>query len=417
MNYRPVILYVEDYPAVREELSLFLKYFSRELYIAEDGEIGLELFKQHLPDIIVSDIKMPNMNGIEMVTIIKEINPEQHIIFTTAHNESGYFMDAIEAQVDGYILKPVNLKKLEQKLNSIIKKIGNEIELKRQYEITEEISQLQDDLLIVTDSNKVPIYANKIFLDFFNIASLDIFNKTYDDIASIFVKEEGFFYPEDKKKCMEELLNLSSDKRVVSILNKDSETNFFIISIKQIPITSHTIITFTEITEIAREKNKYKYKAYTDELTGLYNRAYYNIEIKKEIARCQREQQPLSYILFDIDHFKQINDDYGHQIGDTVLVELAKIINTNTRVTDTFVRWGGEEFVQILPNTMIENAVNVAEYLRELIQSCIFINDIRLTCSFGVAEFSKDDNQNNLIQKADDALYRAKKNGRNRIES
>ncbi|MEA1891911.1 MAG: response regulator, partial [Campylobacterota bacterium] len=96
MNMNLKLLYVEDEEGIRDQLSKFLKYFSSEFFIACDGEEGLKLYKQHKPDIVVSDIKMPNMNGIEMVKAIKEINPKQHVIFTTAHSESSYFMDAID---------------------------------------------------------------------------------------------------------------------------------------------------------------------------------------------------------------------------------------------------------------------------------------------------------------------------------
>ncbi|MEA3512085.1 MAG: response regulator [Campylobacterota bacterium] len=129
-EFKPTILYVEDEAGIREQLSKFLNYFAKELFVAKDGQEGLELFKKHKPDIVVSDIKMPNMNGIEMALAIKEINPKQHIIFTTAHSESGFFMEAIDMQVDGYILKPINLEKLEYK----IEVISEQINLKRENE-------------------------------------------------------------------------------------------------------------------------------------------------------------------------------------------------------------------------------------------------------------------------------------------
>lgn len=105
-----VILYVEDEPGIRNSLSEVLSYFCSKLITACDGLEGLELYEKNNPDIVVSDIKMPNMNGIEMAKAMKAINPEQYIIFTTAHSESGYFMEAINLQVDGYILKPVDLE-------------------------------------------------------------------------------------------------------------------------------------------------------------------------------------------------------------------------------------------------------------------------------------------------------------------
>ncbi len=123
------ILYVEDEVGIRESLSGFLDFMCNKLYIATDGVHGLELYKEHTPDIVISDIKMPKMNGIEMAKSMKAINPKQHIIFTTAHSESSYFIDTIEMHVDGYILKPVDLEKLEDKIENIIEYIR----LKRDY--------------------------------------------------------------------------------------------------------------------------------------------------------------------------------------------------------------------------------------------------------------------------------------------
>ncbi|HHD80941.1 MAG TPA: response regulator, partial [Campylobacterales bacterium] len=105
----PSILFVEDEPAVRFELERFLQRYSRNVMVATNGEEGLELFKKNMPDIVISDIKMPKMNGIDMAKEMKKLSAEQTIIFTTAHSDNSYFLEAIEMQVYGYILKPVDL--------------------------------------------------------------------------------------------------------------------------------------------------------------------------------------------------------------------------------------------------------------------------------------------------------------------
>jgi len=133
MGKRIKILYVEDEELIRENTKRPLQYLCDELIVAPNGAQGLELYKHNTDiDIVVSDIKMPKMNGIEMCKAIKEINENQHIIFTTAHSENRYFMEAIEMQVDGYILKPIDYNLLENKIKSIIKhinlKIDNEIQ-------------------------------------------------------------------------------------------------------------------------------------------------------------------------------------------------------------------------------------------------------------------------------------------------
>ncbi len=120
--------------------------------------------------------------------------------------------------------------------------------------------------------------------------------------------------------------------------------------------------------------------------------------------------------MLDIDKFKDFNDSYGHQIGDEILKDLSKIIIKKTRSIDSFARWGGEEFIIILPNTTLENATIVADSLRKYIQNHTFVHNLRVTSSFGVAQFCENDTKETIMKKVDDALYRAKKNGRNRVE-
>ena len=417
MNKHPTILYIEDEEGIRNQLSKFLKYFSSELFVACDGQEGLELYKQRLPDIVVSDIKMPNMNGIEMVKAIKEINPQQHIVFTTAHSESSYFMDAIDMQVDGYVLKPVNLEKLEEKLENITSQINTKKELFAHQVLTNEITQLQDNILLVLDGNKRVIFSNQKFLKFFNVDSLDSFNSKHKSINNLFEKNSDFFYSKNDENWIEDLQRVEDEKRkVVSVLNKNNESHTFLISLKFIKETSHSIIILTEITNIAIEKKHFERKAYTDELTGIPNRAYFEEEFNKEIARRNRERTPLSFIILDIDKFKDVNDAYGHQVGDEILQDLANTIKSKVRLTDIFARWGGEEFVCILPNTSLDNAKKSAETLRRTVEEHTFKDNLSITCSFGVSEFREDDTKESILKRADDSLYHAKEMGRNRVE-
>jgi diguanylate cyclase (GGDEF)-like protein len=155
--------------------------------------------------------------------------------------------------------------------------------------------------------------------------------------------------------------------------------------------------------------------AETDPLTKIYNRLKFDSIFASEIMRVQRYKTPLSLIIFDIDDFKQINDTYGHNVGDNVLIELTKVVSNNIRTTDIFARWGGEEFVILTPNTDMDHAKELAERLRVAIEDSIFKEAFTVTCSFGVAEFKKGDTTDTLSKRADDALYEAKKSGKNRV--
>jgi len=401
MNFKPTILYVEDEESIRKQLERFLRYFSSKLFVAENGEVGLSMFKNHQPDIVISDIRMPKMNGIDMVKKIKELNQEQHIIFTTAHSESRYFIDAIDLQVDGYILKPINLKNLEKKILEISKHIFNIQELKSQRLLIDEIADVQDHFIVVLDKMQSLIYANQMFLAFCDVKSIGEFKKKHNSLDEMFLLHEEFEHHHTESE--------------VRKLKQTNQT--FLLSKNEIRETQHTVISITEITNLADETQRYKDQAYHDALTQIYNRAYFDEVMLKEIARHKREHTALSCIIFDIDLFKNFNDTYGHDIGDIVLKELAVLVQKYTRGTDTFARWGGEEFVEILPNSSLQGALKVAEILREIVQKHVFVNNLSVTCSFGVAEFSEGDDASSLLKKADNALYKAKEKGRNRVES
>jgi diguanylate cyclase (GGDEF)-like protein/PAS domain S-box-containing protein len=171
-------------------------------------------------------------------------------------------------------------------------------------------------------------------------------------------------------------------------------------------------VTFSQ--DISREKMILEH-SYKDELTKLYNRKKFNEELEHALSFYARYKDATSLILFDIDKFKEINDIYGHLIGDKILMELAAIVAENIRECDILARWGGEEFALILPKTNIEQAISTAKKLREKIISYDFEIPQGVTCSFGVTVFQDKDTTDSLIKRVDDMLYRAKKEGRDKI--
>jgi diguanylate cyclase (GGDEF)-like protein/PAS domain S-box-containing protein len=156
---------------------------------------------------------------------------------------------------------------------------------------------------------------------------------------------------------------------------------------------------------------------YTDQLTELWTRRYFFAIINKKISKANRHQMNLSMLLLDIDHFKAINDTYGHLIGDAVLVELATLLRHHVAATDSIIRWGGEEFIVILSETDQEHAFTLAENLRSLIAQNDFHTDLPVTVSIGVAQFIPLETVDTWITRTDKALYAAKNAGRNRIST
>lgn len=154
----------------------------------------------------------------------------------------------------------------------------------------------------------------------------------------------------------------------------------------------------------------------TDQLTGLRNRRYFDDNFVIERQKIKRYDNKLCLIMVDIDHFKQINDEYGHQVGDIVLKEFSTLLQENIRQTDLLSRWGGEEFIILLPETSLDNAVSLAEKIRVAINEGAFSKIGKLTASFGVSKVDPDSDSNReSFYQVDQALYQAKHQGRNRV--
>lgn len=182
-----------------------------------------------------------------------------------------------------------------------------------------------------------------------------------------------------------------------------------------------------DITERKKKEKEIHLLAATDSLTGLANRREFTSILENEISRARRYGTPLSLVAFDLDHFKQINDSFGHDIGDHVLQTIASLVKRSIREMDVEARWGGEEFLVLMPQSDIQAATNAAEKLRHAIahhrfnttgsvaanSGSITASFRSVTASFGVAEFGPQDDMNSLLKRADEALYKAKGNGRN----
>ncbi|MBF0488808.1 MAG: diguanylate cyclase [Nitrospirae bacterium] len=188
-------------------------------------------------------------------------------------------------------------------------------------------------------------------------------------------------------------------------------------------VVEHVFIVIQDVTEMAAYEKKLHNMNIKDGLTGVYNRRYLETRLKDEFDRHKRYCHALSVIMFDIDHFKSINDTFGHQYGDFVLKEVSATALDTLRVNDALARYGGEEFCCILPETTISSAMMVAERIRKNVESQenrfeSTMTSAKVTISLGVSELCEiTDTHEMLLKKADDALYKAKREGRNRVVS
>lgn len=175
-----------------------------------------------------------------------------------------------------------------------------------------------------------------------------------------------------------------------------------------------------ELADLREQVMELSQQVFSDALTGLYNYRYFNQTLPLEIERTYRSGQPMALILLDIDHFKQFNDQWGHELGNQALTHVAQLINITVRKLDMACRFGGEEFVVILPNTDLAQAVSVAERLRTMIATTpleAMAQSIPLTVSLGVDEYRTQlvESPEGFLRRVDNWLYQAKKAGRNRV--
>ena len=175
------------------------------------------------------------------------------------------------------------------------------------------------------------------------------------------------------------------------------------------------ITLFIQIEKRKKAEKALEKLATIDKLTSIYNRYMIDNSLAEQIEIAKRYDKHLSIIFFDIDHFKKVNDIYGHKVGDMVLRNLAELVKNKKRKSDIFGRWGGEEFILVLPETDINQAACIAETLREEIEKFHFYTVEHITCSFGATQIKKDDTLDTLMKRVDEALYRAKNEGRNKV--
>ena len=402
------ILYVEDEKDVKEDYARTLEEISKELLWAYDGKEGLEIYKSKKPDLVI--INIPKKNGIKMVEEIKKTNHNQAIIFTAVHTESKYLLDALNLQVAGYIVKPIDKKKLKEKIEIIAKHIIIEKESNKNQKILQKILDHQSSITILTDFESIEI-ASKSFYTLFGVKNQNEFFKIYPNILNIFVKHDSYLHGDTKEEFLKNYQNLPQENRIVSTPSVLGEVRAFYIEIDR--VDELYILTLTDITKIQEEKLEAQYRATHDKLTSLYNKAKFEEYLHIKFKRAIRYKRNLSLAVLDIDDFKYINDTYGHLEGDKVLARIASLLSKSVRSVDVVARWGGEEFTLLMDETDANKAFILCEKLRVAIENLKISNLPKITISIGLTCVKEDDNIESFFKRADDALYEAKQSGKN----
>jgi diguanylate cyclase (GGDEF)-like protein len=462
------ILIVDDEEVIREMLKTLLQREGYSVSTAENGAAGIDQIRKKFFNIAIVDIKLTDMSGMEVMHKIREVHPETIVLMVTAFATTETAIKALEAGVYDYIIKPFDVNRIkliikrgveEQRLSIENRELLASLKIEKdKLESVLEIGKMMSSILnlgelinfIVTKTTEV-LKAQKGSLMLLDEAtgnliirgaiglSNDILNsapvKIGDKIAGWVAKrgepllvENIETDPRTKRENRPHYIGKSfisiplihKDKihGVLNITDKDSDTGIF--SIDDLNYISIIINQAAIAIENARLYEEVTKLAITDALTGLFNHRYFQEYLLNEMNRAKRYGRPLSLVMFDIDNFKKYNDQYGHLTGDSILRNIGTILKNNAREVDIVCRYGGEEFMMILPETDAAGATAIADKIRETISSCnqrdeALVNVGPITVSGGIAQYEKKFGKEQFIQYTDQAMYQAKKDGKNKI--
>jgi len=450
------ILVVDDIAAnVRLlEAKLMAEYF--EVVSASDGPGALEIAATQSPDIILLDVMMPGMDGFEVARHLKADPKTRHIpiVMVTALTDTEDRVRGLEAGADDFLSKPINDVAMFARVRSLarLKVMMDELRLRHetsgQLDLGEDQAELeqQDDPGHIVLVEATDFVADKM-IDYLGDAGHTVARTTSGAAALAAAKERNadlfivalHIGAEDGLRLCSQLRSHDETRHVPILLVLDEGELQELAKGLDLGVTDYLIRPIDRNELCARVRTQVRRRryhdrlcslletsvslAYVDALTGVYNRRYMSAHLDRKIMEIGDSGRPVSVVMFDIDHFKRINDTYGHASGDDVLKELAGRIRESIRDFDLLARYGGEEFVLIMPHTAADIAGSVAERLRRCLAERPFeisgsADPLPVTASFGVATTS-DPNETAeiLLDRADRALYQAKKNGRNRIHS
>ncbi len=400
------LLYVEDDAEIREVMAGMLKRYVGKLLVASNGEEGLEIFKKERPEIVLSDVRMPKMDGIRMAEEIKKVDPKSALIFATAFGDTEYLQKAIDIGAQGYLVKPIERDKLIEKLNFIGDAIVNAKQKEAYLKLIHTLFNAQKDMLVLLDSHGQIHLWNDAFEHFCHALGCG-HKKSFLELAERIdsFRELLGQYPNDLYEALQKIRH-----SIVEYNGKEGRRYF---KIHTVEVDHFILLEFSDVTEMKLEAAALKEENMIDALTQIHNR-----KIVSRIVQGMTGYGHGCITMADIDRFKQINDTYGHLVGDTVLKILVGRIRSRIRQDDFLIRWGGEEFL-IVMRTDMDHAVKIAEALRKVVNAKPVERVGDVTMSFGVCcgTIKSEKDFFDLIERADEALYAAKKAGRDRVVS
>jgi two-component system cell cycle response regulator len=463
------VLMVDDDSTTRAMLEETLAKNGYEVSGVSDGDRALALIKEFRPSVVLLDLVMPGIDGLEVCAKIREMDLDWRpsIIIVSGKNDKGSMVEALSKGADDFIVKPFDEAELIARVRAHARISGFCKEVEEDRKNLELILNISNDLsaslnpveVLKTIVNEVASATEAIRCsivliskehDGYVIATND--NPDINDLKLDLTK-----YPEILK-----VVSTKSPLVVEDIVNnplmsgvKDKIQGLKDMSLLLVPIviadevlgtlflrtrikeegfskkevdfcrivanaSFHAIKNAKLFDDVIKERESLKRIAVTDALTTLYNHDFFYTRLAEEFDRAIRYRTPLSLIMMDIDDFKQVNDRYGHRVGDGVLKEVAAMLKKGVRKTDIVARYGGEEFAVILPQTDLSGALEKAKRLKELVAGNIYsgLEGGHITMSIGVVGYPEIGvtTSGDFVNRADDALYKAKRGGKNCIK-
>ncbi|ODT49287.1 PleD family two-component system response regulator [Devosia sp. 63-57] len=447
------VLIVDDIPTnIRLlEVRLTAEYF--EVVTATSGQQALEICQTQDIDIVLLDVMMPEMDGFEVCRRLKA-DPRTHhvpVLMVTALDQPSDRVKGLEVGADDFLTKPVDDMQLMARVKSLIRLksltdelraralTGQQIAIEDALRAMDQISASGGSVLIIdTDAR----HADRIKGHLAPEHQVDVLTQPADavfqvsgasyELALVSMSLTDF----DPLRVCSQIRTLEHARNLPIILMADEADKPRVVRALDLGVNDF-ISRPVERNELAArvrtQIRRYRYAmelresvnhtmalAVTDELTGLYNRRYFDRHLNVMLGKAQAQERDMALMILDIDYFKSVNDNYGHDIGDAVLREFSARLKRNIRGVDLACRVGGEEFVVLMPDTDWSNAEVVAERVRQAIAERPFDvglpRPLSITVSVGVSlNESLTDTPEMLIKRADVALYRAKREGRNRV--
>lgn len=406
------VLCCEDEPEAREHLNLIFIQRVGRLYIAEDGEKGLALYRKYKPDLVISDIKMPKMTGLEMSREIRELNPKAQIILLTAFDYKNFFLDAIDIGVSQYVQKPIGERKLFNAINRCIDMVLAEKKLDYQMRYIQNLLDAQSNLLFVTDGQRV-LMANKRMLDFAGFASVEELVRRSDELNERIYYEEYALNKESWIKTLYE--NRTQRRRRITLASPGGKSKHYAVNITMLPeFKGRFLVSLTDISHLKSELDAelvdlesvgneefFGTPPHIDRVTGALDGA--GLYEKLRELKNTTKTDPIIILLYIID-LANINAQYGFPTGNQALKRIVEIIKEVLGDNYRIGRLMGGHFAVIPPSTNLDLIKMAALKIKQSIGDKKLNDLMSIACSVKIAKAKELENYDTFIAGLSDSL-------------